>query len=409
MRNRLAGAVWLLVLVTAVVVGPAAGAQDQGDRPGGSPAPEIADHHFWVALGDSYSSGEGNPPFDAGTDVSGNRCHRSPRAWPRLLGADRRLACSGATIDDLFGGQMDVGPDDRGQLEQLAEIDASATVDAVTLTIGGNDIPFADVIADCYKNADCALADINTRINNVGLRLADERGRGALLSVSNAARSATVILVGYPRLFPTDYGDVVANCRRPFNAGFGEAEVQRLNSAASRFDRRLRQAAGRAGARYVSVLNALDGHELCTSASWVRPIQAICYPVPVVGSALCGHPWESGSKHGQRALADAVAGPLDSNPRRFLKAYLSTWFAGDRAGMGNFAAPQTLSGFTTSPSNYTGFRVNWRPDYCSLGSSGAGGCTFTLLKRGGGSVTYSVGYHEINRLGHLVIDSFDRR
>ena len=39
------------------------------------PVPSLA------ALGDSYSSGEGNPPFDA----SSGACHRSPQAWPRLL------------------------------------------------------------------------------------------------------------------------------------------------------------------------------------------------------------------------------------------------------------------------------------------------------------------------------------
>ena len=39
-------------------------------------------------MGDSYSSGEGNPPFDNGTalkrSTNTNKCHRSPDAWPRL-------------------------------------------------------------------------------------------------------------------------------------------------------------------------------------------------------------------------------------------------------------------------------------------------------------------------------------
>src|SRR4051812_33682246 len=51
-----------------------------------------------VALGDSYSSGEGNAPFD--TDAA--TCHRGASAWPRLLGQQvagstvKLLACSGA-------------------------------------------------------------------------------------------------------------------------------------------------------------------------------------------------------------------------------------------------------------------------------------------------------------------------
>lgn len=97
-----------------------------------------------------------------------------------------------------------------------------------------------------------------------------------------------------------------------------------------------------------------------------------------------------------------LTGPLNSHPRRFLKAFLWTWSSGDRAGMANFAAPRTLSELTTLPSICTGYRINWRPDYCYLGSSGGGGCTFTLLKRGGGSVNYSVGYHEMSGVGHVI-------
>lgn len=398
MRAR--AGVGITVVVAVLVAAVAASAVATSTAAPRSPAaaqPEAAVFRNWVAIGDSYSSGEGSPPFDA--DSAGSRCHRSSKAWPRLLGVDHHLACTGATIDDFYGSQRDA----------LVALNQSRTVDAVTVTIGGNDIPFAGVISDCYQN-DCTLAGVNNSIDGVAQRLADINGDGVYHDIETAAPAAEVIVVGYPRLLPTRYQDVVENCRpdgRLFS--FSRAEVERLNDAATRLNRRLRQAAGRAGVRYLSTLNALDGHELCTSDAWVRPIKPACWEDLPIASTLCGHPWESDSKHGQRRLADAVTGPLDSNPRRFLNAFLSTWFAGDRAGMANFAAPQTLSEFTTSPSNYTGYRINWQPDYCSLGSSAAGACTFTLLKRGGGSVTYSVGYHEINRLGHLVIDFFDRR
>jgi hypothetical protein len=39
----------------------------------------------YAALGDSYSSGEGNPPFLAGTNSNGDFCHRSSAAYPNLL------------------------------------------------------------------------------------------------------------------------------------------------------------------------------------------------------------------------------------------------------------------------------------------------------------------------------------
>ncbi|HEX6523724.1 MAG TPA: hypothetical protein VF070_27550 [Streptosporangiaceae bacterium] len=80
----------------------------------------------YVALGDSYASGEGafypqNPGpdgYDDGTDVSANApyesgdhgdlCHRSNMSWPRLLAAAKglpivQLACSGSNLGDLTG------------------------------------------------------------------------------------------------------------------------------------------------------------------------------------------------------------------------------------------------------------------------------------------------------------------
>ncbi len=57
----------------------------------------------YVAMGDSFSSGEGNPPFETGTDEEGvNECHRSPQAYPRLLQGDAYLATMANGICGLF-------------------------------------------------------------------------------------------------------------------------------------------------------------------------------------------------------------------------------------------------------------------------------------------------------------------
>src|SRR5437763_5750077 len=64
----------------------------------------------YVALGDSYASGEANPPFDKGTAVpgrGGDDCHRSSKAYPRVLKVNNRLnvvhkACSGAVTQDIL-------------------------------------------------------------------------------------------------------------------------------------------------------------------------------------------------------------------------------------------------------------------------------------------------------------------
>jgi len=76
----------------------------------------------YVAMGDSFSSGEGNPPFEAGTAASLNDCHRSYTAYPRLLQSDVSLhlgataftACSGATTTTVLNGGSGHATRDEG-------------------------------------------------------------------------------------------------------------------------------------------------------------------------------------------------------------------------------------------------------------------------------------------------------
>src|SRR3954468_17602736 len=65
--------------------------------------------YAYVALGDSYSSGEGNRGYVPPTDTPANKCHRSPHAYGVRLQHDvptlGRLvfhACSGAVTDDFY-------------------------------------------------------------------------------------------------------------------------------------------------------------------------------------------------------------------------------------------------------------------------------------------------------------------
>jgi lysophospholipase L1-like esterase len=101
-------------------------------------------------MGHSYSSGEANPPFDSGTDVGGNTCHRSTAAWPQVLGRSNtsqlnlvaHIACSGTTKSALTGWFKGEAP----QIDQLARTPGS---DVITVTFGGNDLGFANIIAVC--------------------------------------------------------------------------------------------------------------------------------------------------------------------------------------------------------------------------------------------------------------------
>jgi hypothetical protein len=116
-----------------------------------------------ISVGDSYASGQGAPdvasPFAVAGRWSGDDndhmavgCHRSNNAAPvkavALLKAIRpvkmfhHFACSGAVITDLTkrSGQLD---------SMVTAVGAGGTVDALIISIGGNDINFAAVVGGC--------------------------------------------------------------------------------------------------------------------------------------------------------------------------------------------------------------------------------------------------------------------
>jgi lysophospholipase L1-like esterase len=273
-----------------VAVAPAGAASDPTARaaPGAHPRTAAAAPVLrYAALGDSYSSGEGNPPFDRASGA----CHRSPAGWPRVVARQKRgialiahIACSGATSRALRHRYNEEPP----QLRQLSSLPRPA--DLVTITIGGNDIGFARVLADCYVS-DCVLdgglARARTRIRTALPRILVRDYRRLIA----ADPHGTVVVVGYPRLFPGSRSEAVG-C-----AWLSERERATLNRLAGLLDRITARSARRAGLRYVSVLHALDHHELCTRRSWV-------YPIGPLGGQLRGHPLAAG----QDALA-AIVGP----------------------------------------------------------------------------------------------------
>ena len=129
----------------------------------------------YVALGDSYSSGEGVGSYTADTNTTGsNECHRSMLAYPELVANAQGYgqsnldfaACSGAVVANLWGingnsstpgtaglpgqGGWNEGP-------QLAQV--KSTDSLVTVSIGGNDIGFSSLALDCTEAHYAKVAD----------------------------------------------------------------------------------------------------------------------------------------------------------------------------------------------------------------------------------------------------------
>jgi streptogramin lyase len=249
-----------------------------------------------AALGDSYSSGEGTLKYDKDS----GKCHRGPDAWPRLLASsapdikmEAHLACSGATSEALAGtvkGQPD-------QISELARLRPRPTL--ITMTMGGNDVRFGDVLADCY-HTNCIR---DGTLKRAASAIADEKTRllGDYDALIKADSSATILIVGYPRIFEQDH--FCGN--KELGLGFKISELAELNKLGGQLDAVIREAAAEAGVRYVDVTDALKGHELCSKDSWVFQI----------GIDHVWHPQEGGhpTAPGQRAIADIVRKYIDSH------------------------------------------------------------------------------------------------
>lgn len=160
------------------------------------------EHRNYVALGDSFSSGQGIPgPNGFISPSNTNGCHRSEKAYSILLDQDPVLdlnlqsfrACSGATTQSLIEG-MNGEP---GQLDSL-----SPETDVVTLSIGGNDIDFAGGMTACTLTTDTQVCEDTLSVVNSAAHAPWFRVRleNTYAAVRAAAPNAQVYITGYPEI-----------------------------------------------------------------------------------------------------------------------------------------------------------------------------------------------------------------
>lgn len=204
-----------------------------------------------VGVGDSFTSGEGNPPFVPGTDTATDKCHRSYFAYPQitalLVGARaRNVACSGAQTKDLFTTYQS----EPAQLSRLGNAS-----DIVT-TIGGNDIHALDLIA--HPPTPEALSAALQALEPVLVATYE--------SLHAADPNARVFAVGYPSLVGQS---AVSGC--PLSTQQRAAAI----AGAQALDATIQLAAMQAGVTYVDTFDAFAGHELCTTSPWVHGIDSI--------------------------------------------------------------------------------------------------------------------------------------
>ncbi|MBC7633271.1 SGNH/GDSL hydrolase family protein [Aeromicrobium sp.] len=232
----------------------------------------------YVALGDSYASGTGTGSYIA----DGSSCQRSVYAYPTLIAAAKGYAlnfraCSGAKISDVSSGQ-------------LSALSTSTT--RVTISVGGNDAGFSDVLTECAMPAwssDCAgaVASAQSYIRNT-LPAALST---LYASIKSKAPNAKVVAVGYPRIFNGE------DCNA--FTWFSPDDESRLNATADLIDSTTSAAASAKGLSFVNPIGAFVGHAVCDNVEWLNGLSN-----PISESY---HPNRAGHANG---LTPLVSGPL---------------------------------------------------------------------------------------------------
>jgi lysophospholipase L1-like esterase len=260
-----------MLAIAAVVLTTATGAALAGT---GIPA-KAATSVNYVALGDSYSAGDG-----AGSN-SGS-CDLSPNAYPALWAAASEpasftfAACSGAKTSDVIN-------------TQLPALSSSTTL--VSVTIGGNDAGFSSVMETCVLDSTSACESAvsaaeqyaNTTLpGQLGTMLADIRAH---------APNAKIIVLGYP-----DFYDLSV----PVCIGLSSADHRALDNGINDLDGVLATAAASNGDTFADVRSQFSGHELCDGAGWLHSVN-------IINISASYHPTATGQKDGYLPVFSAAA------------------------------------------------------------------------------------------------------
>ncbi|HEX7662649.1 MAG TPA: SGNH/GDSL hydrolase family protein, partial [Pseudonocardiaceae bacterium] len=206
----------------------------------------------YVALGDSYSSGVGADNYTSG---SGN-CKQSPLGYPQLYVNSHSVssfsfeACSGAVTTDVLNNQIGV-------------LNSGTTL--VTITIGGNDAGFSNVMINCILNTDSgcqsAVNSAESYINSTLIGRLDN----LYSAIKSHAPNAHVVALGYPEFYASPGTCVVGMDTAKHNAIDGGADV---------LDSRISTEAAKYGFTFVDVRGRFgQAHEICgTSTVWIHSV-----------------------------------------------------------------------------------------------------------------------------------------
>ena len=250
----------------------------------------------YVALGDSYAAGP-LIPVQSGRPAG---CLRSTNNYPGLLARSAGstvtdVSCSGATTEEMTAEQdVKLGPNPP----QLDALDGTESL--VTITIGGNDIGFGEIVQECASRSStdllgAACKDFYTtggqdqlaeRIDDTASKVGD-----VLSEIKERAPRAQVAVVGYPTILP----DSGPGCYPvlPFSAG----DTAYLRDVTKQLNGMLAEQAAEAGVDFADTYTPTIGHDVCQlpGVKWTEGLVPTAPAAPV-------HP----NAQGMRAMAAAT-------------------------------------------------------------------------------------------------------
>ncbi|WP_158882091.1 SGNH/GDSL hydrolase family protein [Amycolatopsis anabasis] len=251
----------------------------------------------YVALGDSYTSGSLIP------NQVNLPCTRSDHNYPSLVAKDiapgsfTDVSCGGATTKDMTGSQPLTG--NPPQFEAL-----KPDTELVTVGIGGNDVPFAEVVVTCGlmdalvpHGAPCknfytsgGTDKLAEKVRAVGPKVA-----AVLRGIRDRAPKAKIVLVGYPTLLPDDG----TNCWPLVPISDGDAPY--LRDANKLLNTVLAEQAKAHGAKFVDTYRSSIGHDMCQppGAKWLEGLFPTSVAAPV-------HPNALGAENQARQVLEAL-------------------------------------------------------------------------------------------------------
>jgi lysophospholipase L1-like esterase len=225
----------------------------------------------YVALGSSFASGYGQPPYVPGL-IGTTVCGRSLRDYPQQVSATLHLSltdvtCGGATTDNIL-----TTPQQGFIPPQINAVTRDTKL--VTITVGGNDVNY---LLDLYRNS-CAndpsaidptlrpliCTSVDAAATHAALTLLQQKLVNVVQAVKLQAPQARIILADYLTILPLTNRGCAALPLTPAQIAYSRNVANQLMADTIRTALQTR-------VEYLPLSVLSLGHDACSAAPWVNP------------------------------------------------------------------------------------------------------------------------------------------